>query len=265
MTTRFTFTKLDFVLENTWAKDRLTEELKSHPAFVSSFNTLKGITKKDDGSALIKWKHDLTPEEEAAQAAIVAAHEGIPLSADLYDPSGTLAMRMRKSTSGALFRRRFISFTTAEKDSKVDKQWDGTDFSSGVYMRYFDGNGLMDDPTQEELDSSCIRTTLRLSLSQDIELDKGRLHVPLALVGKDIQEWGMSLVGAPDIFPTPFHEWCPLWYFRDQDILLGQDDVEVQRLKKDDPFPGVHELDLNIFHPVGAKATFLASVDYYLL
>lgn len=135
--------------------------------------------------------------EETTLDGLVAAHDGEPVvepSAPV-DTDGAPLVRTKITQSGWHFQLQAVEFTTAKLNSVYNADDEESDLGFATVKFYDDQDDELEDPTQIELTTNCVKTVIDWEADHDIEVIGGFFEQALN-PATDVRMW---ITAIPDL------------------------------------------------------------------
>jgi hypothetical protein len=181
------------------------------------------------------------------------------------DSDGNLMVRSKASQTGWALHQRNFNFMSATLNSVDNTKQNGYGTIDGysygdVTLACYDAYGVQ-LTTQQDCDSSCIRTQVDFMPTFNYELISGAIDVPSTLDGSDENKWKIFVIALPGIINVEFIVNKQLKHYKGECLII--DGRAAKLLKYNDPIAGTNKLRLIFDHPPGAKGSLQISIDLY--
>lgn len=154
-----------------------------------------------DNDLTITFKEALDTEDVATLGQVIANHTGIATEEAVHtlDSDGSEVVRYKVSKIGRHYQAHSVEFETCSLDGLYNKDRDGVDLNYSD-VKFYDTNGV-ELTTQNDLDSSCVKTVMEWRPTYDFEIISGQIR-QIERVQSDAYIYVEAIV--PTGMPAPY-------------------------------------------------------------
>lgn len=196
-------------------------------------------------------------ESFTAQAAALLMQLGQLFNTD---SDGANLSRIKQAPSGWTYHLRGFEFTTSLLASLVNKDHNNQDLTD-ITIRFYDNSGVL-LTTQEDIDSSCVKTVVDYEPTYDYYLIGGEAKT----LGTPSTDTRISVIGVPD-YPAPNGSKVMIQNVNMRYIASGDkvsaDGRASKGLLYNNPVPHSNKIRFAVYHSVGHQVPFGIAMETF--